>query len=286
MSARPISSATITFGLVSIPVKLFSAAQNDTGISFNLLHEKCHSRLKQQYICPKDGEIVTRDQMVKGYQFAKDQYVIFTDEELKALDEASSKAIEIAEFVPLDKVDPIYFESAYYLGPDKGGDKPYRLLVEAMKRSGQAAVALHSARGRQTLVLMRTVGDALVMQQLKHADELKPISEIPLPSGDVREPELKLAMQFVEQLSNAEFAPAKYEDTHKKKLEQAIQEKVNGQAISITPAPAPAAQVVDLMEALKASLAQLPQKERKGPRRATRTEAAPAAAPRKKSSRG
>src|SRR5512140_354423 len=153
MPARSISTGTLAFGMVSIPIRLYSAGEAASAVSFNLLHGKCQSRLKQQYVCPKDGEIVPRDQMVKGYEFAKDQYVVFSEEELKSMAEETQKAIEITEFVPAATVDPVYFDRAYYLGPDEGGAKAYRLLCEAMKQTGRAALARWSARGKQYLVL-------------------------------------------------------------------------------------------------------------------------------------
>src|SRR5688572_27622500 len=130
MPARSIATGTISFGLVTVPIRLYSAAESSSAVSFNLLHGKCGSRLKQQYICPKDEEIVPRDQMVKGYEFAKEQYVTFTDEEIKAMAEEANRAIEITEFVPLSSVNPIYFDGGYYLGPEKGGEKAYKLLRE------------------------------------------------------------------------------------------------------------------------------------------------------------
>src|SRR5262249_53000805 len=136
MPPRPIASGTISFGLVSIPVKLFSATQPSAGMSFNLLHKKCGSRLKQPYTCPQDGDTVERSDMIKGYEFAKDRYVTFTPEELKAIEEKSTQAIEIAEFVPVAKIDPIYFDKPYYLGPEAGAEKAYRLLAEAMEKTG------------------------------------------------------------------------------------------------------------------------------------------------------
>src|SRR5438045_4629772 len=139
--ARAIAGATVSFGLVSIPVKLFAATQASAGVSFNLLHKKCSTRLKQQYICPTDNEIVSRDDMVKGYEFAKDQYVTFTPEELKSLEEKASQQIEISEFVPTEKIDPVFFDKAYYLGPEKGADRAYRLLSEAMRTTGRTALA-------------------------------------------------------------------------------------------------------------------------------------------------
>src|SRR5216117_284447 len=155
MAARSIGTATISFGLVTVPVRLYAAGESASGVSFNLLHGKCGSRLKQQYICPKDEEIVPRDQMVKGFEFAKDQYVTFTDGELKAMAEEATRAIEITEFVPISKVDPVYFEGAVYLGPDKGGDRAYRLLAEAMRQTGRCALAKWAARGKMYLVLLR-----------------------------------------------------------------------------------------------------------------------------------
>jgi len=256
MSARAISSGNISFGLVSIPVKLYSTAQPGSGISFNLLHRKCNSRLKQQYICPTDNEIVPREEMVKGYEFSKDQYVIFTEEELKAIEEQSTKAIEITEFVPAEKVDPIYFEGSYYLGPEKGGERAYRLLGEAMRQAGQVAVARYSARGRQSLVMVRPMGNGLVMEQLRYADEVRPQSEVPIPEAEFKEAELKLAMQFVSQLATDEFHPENYQDEFRNRLLEIIRQKSEGQAVTMAAPEAPRAQIIDLMEALKASLAQ------------------------------
>ena len=212
---RPIGGGTISFGLVSIPVKLYSAAQSSSAISFNLLHAACGGRLKQQYICPReDNMVVERDQMVKGYEFAKDRYVTFTPEELKSLEEKASSQIEISEFVPSDKIDPVYFDKPYYLGPEKGADRAYRLLAEAMRHTGRTALARYSARGKQYLVQIRPLpeGSGLVMQQLLYADEVRPFSEVPLEAGEVKEPELKLAEQIIQQISTEKFEPEKYKD--------------------------------------------------------------------------
>jgi len=241
--------------MVSIPVKLFSAAESKAAISFNLLHGKCGSRLKQQYTCPKDNnEIVTRDQMVKGYEFAKDQYVTFTSDELKAMEQEAERAIEIAEFVPADQVDPIYFDGAYYLGPDKGGDKAYHLLVKAMRETGRSALAKWAARGKQYLVLIRPVKGGLVMQQLLYPDEVRAISEVPVGDSDVKDGELSLAVQLVNQIASDEFRPERYEDDVRKRVQEAIQRKIDGQEVTASVEP-PKAQIIDLMEALKASLA-------------------------------
>jgi DNA end-binding protein Ku len=258
MAARSIASGTISFGLVSIPVRLFSATQAQSAISFNLLHAKCGSRLKQQYICPRDdNEVVERDQMVKGYEFAKDRYVTFTPEELKTLEEKASQQIEISEFVPTESIDPVYFDKAYYLGPEKGADRAYRLLAEAMRATGRTALARYAARGKQYLVQLRPIdGGGLVMQQLMYADEVRSFDEVGLEEApDVKPQELELAKQIIGQIATDEFQPKKYEDDVKKRIQAQIQRKIDGQQIEIGEAPAPQTQVIDLMEALKASLA-------------------------------
>jgi DNA end-binding protein Ku len=255
MSARPFASGTVSFGLVTIPVKLYSTGENAVGIQLNMLHRKCGTRLKQQYICPTDNEVVSKDEMVKGYEYAKGQYVLFTDEELKALTPEATNAIEINEFVPLDQVDPIYYEKATYLGPDKGGDRPYRLLSEAMRKTGRAALARYAARGKDYLVLLRPYQEGLLMQQLRYADELRSFSEVPVAPAEVKEPELKLAMQLIEQIAADKFKPEAYEDHVRLRTRELIEKKVGGQEITAAPAEAPKAQIIDLMEALKASLA-------------------------------
>src|SRR4029077_1736172 len=232
--ARAISGATISFGLVSIPVKLYAATQASAGVSFNLLHGKCGSRLKQQYICPRDNELVGRDDMVKGYEFAKDQYVTFTPEELKALEEKATQSIDIAEFVPLSAIDPVYFDRPYYLGPEKGGDKAYLLLAEAMRESGRAALARYAARGKQYLVMLRPSADGrgLILQELLYADEVGPMSEVPLPDAEVREPELKLAKQLIDQIASETFDPTQYHDDVRERIHADIERKVQGQDIT------------------------------------------------------
>jgi DNA end-binding protein Ku len=240
--------------MVSIPVKLYSASETSSAISFNMLHDTCKTRLKQQYVCPKDGEIVTRDHTVKGYEFSKEQYVTFNEEEIKALQEEANRSIEITEFVPASKVDPIYFDGAYYVGPDKGGERAYKLLTEAMKQTGRSALAKWAARGKQYLVLVRAVENGLVMQQLVYADEVKAFADVPIGEAEIKEPELKLAIQLVEQIASDEFKPENYEDEVRKRMHAAIQRKVEGQEITAAPEQ-PRAQIIDLMEALKASLA-------------------------------
>jgi DNA end-binding protein Ku len=255
MAPRSIATGTISFGLVSIPVRLYPATQPSAAISFNLLHAKCGARLKQQYVCSACGEKVERDQTVKGYEFQKDRYVAFTADELKALDEIASQTIDIAEFVPASEVDPIFFERAYHLGPDRGGGKAYRLLALALEQAGKAAVARYAARGKEYLVLLRARGGRLVLQQLHHADEVRAADEVPIEDAAVKDQEVQLALQLIEQGTSARFRPEQYEDAVKKRTLEAIERKVQGQEIQAASAVEPHAQVIDLMEALKASLA-------------------------------
>ena len=254
MPPRSIGTATISFGLVSVPVSLYSASESSATVSFNMLHKSCGSRLKQQYICSKEGGIVEKDDMAKGYEFAKGQYVTFTPEEIKALDEKATNSIDIAEFVPLNAVDRMYLDKVYYLGPDKGGDRAYRLLGEALKATGRAAVGQYSARGKQHLVLVRPLDGVLVMEQLHYQAELKPAAEVPHPETPVKEAELALATQLIEQSSTEEFHPENYRDTVRERVLEAIQRKVEGQEITAEAAPAET-KIIDLMDALKASLA-------------------------------
>ena len=255
MAARSIGSLTISFGLVAIPVKLYSATQSGNAISFNLLHKGCGSRLKQQYICAKDGSIVERDDMVKGYEFAKDQYVTFAPEEIKALEEAGTHAVEISEFVPVESIDPVYFDKTYYLAPDKGAGRPYGLLTEALKQAQRAAVGRWAARGKAYIVLLRPVGDVLTMQQLHFAADVRSSSEIEVPKADVKPAELKLAQQLIDQQTSDKFDPTAYTDELRGRIEAAIQKKVEGAEISVSEiAPAGESKVIDLMEALRASL--------------------------------
>lgn len=255
MTARAMGSATISFGLVSIPVKLYSATESSRKVSFNLIHQGCGSRLKQQYVCKKEDVVVPREEIVKGYEFVKGQYVLFDDEEFEALEAEATQRLDIAEFVPLDEIERIYIDRFYYLGPDKGGDRAYRLLHEAMRKTGWAALAKYAARGKQYLVLVRPMDGRLVMEQLHYAEEIRSIEEVPVEDVDVKESELDLAVQLIEQIANQEFEPEKYEDEVGERMLAAIEEKVAGREISVAPAAAPEAQVIDLMEALKRSIA-------------------------------
>ena len=293
MAARSIGSLTISFGLVAIPVKLYSATEASRAISFNLLHKGCGSRLKQQYFCAKEEVPVAREDMVKGYEFAKDQYVMFNPDELKAMEEAGTQVADINEFVPISAVDPVYFDKPYYIAPDKGGAKPYALLAKALRDAKRCAIGTWAARGRQHIVMIRPVDEGLVMQQLLYREQVRPIAEVEIPKMDVNDGELKLAKQLIDQLSSAKFDPTQYKDEVTERIEQAVQQKVEGQEITMAEEPAPKAQVIDLMQALRASLekkgikpapapkAQAAEKSRKPPKRAAAAPAAEAPAARR-----
>lgn len=255
MTARAIASGTISFGLVTIPVKLYSTGESAAGIHFNMVHKECATPVKQRHYCPTHDRLVEREEIAKGYEYAKGQYVLFTDEELKALNPEPTNAVEITEFVPAEKVDPVYFDRSYYLGPDKAGARPYRLLARAMRDTGRAALARYAARGKNYLVLVRTFGDdGLVMQQLRYADEVRAFSEVPLGEADVKPAELTLALQLIEQIASDEFKPEAYNDEVREQVRAMIDQKIAGQEIKAAPEEAPKAQIIDLMEALKASL--------------------------------
>ena len=285
--ARAIASLTISFGLVAIPVKLYSATVSSERLSFNLLRKKDGSRVKQQYVAVNDGALVERHEMTKGYEFAKNQYVMFSPEELKALEDATTHTIDISQFVPFESVDPVYFDKTYYLAPDKGGAKPYSLLASALKKTKLCAIGRWISRGKEHIVILRPMDDGLAMHQLHFKAEVRTIKELGVEPAAVSEPELKLASQLIEQLAVKRFSPSEYVDEHRGRVQAAIQRKVEGKEVSMAEAPAFSgdSNVVDLMAALKASLrgptaAEI--KRRKTPKKAPAPGAAVSA---KKSSR-
>lgn len=272
--ARSIASLTISFGLVAIPVKLYSATVASERISFNLLRQKDGSRVKQQYVAVNDGKLVDRGEMTKGYEFAKDQYVMFSAQELKALEDATTHTIDITQFVPLESVDPVYFDGTYYLAPDKGGAKPYALLATALERSKQCALGRWISRGQEHIVVLRPMDKGLALHQLHFKAEVRSMKDIGVESAPVSEPELKLANQLIEHLAVKRFDPNEFADEHRARVQAAIERKVQGKEVSLAEAPiSRGANVVDLMEALKASLNarganSTDAKERKTPKRA------------------
>ena len=254
MPPHSIGSGTLSFGLVSVPVKMYTAASS-AAVSFNLLHAKCGGRIKQQQICPTCNEVLDRSSLVKGYEFTKDQYVRFTDEELKGLEGEASQTIDIVEFVPLEQVDPIYFEKTYYLGPDKGGSKAYRLLCDVMVQTKRVALAKFVMRGKESLVLIRPSHDGLMLHTMYFADEVRDFGEIDKGTEATIKPgELQLAMRLVEELSAKDFKPEQYKDDYRDRVLGAVESKVEGKEITAIGPQVQRAQVIDLMDALKQSL--------------------------------
>src|SRR3984957_17835490 len=272
--ARSIASLTISFGLVAIPVKLYSATVASERISFNLLRQKDGSRVKQQYIAVNDGKVVERSEMIKGYEFAKDQYVMFSADELKALEDTTTHSIDIGQFVPLESVDPVYFDGTYYLAPDKGGAKPYSLLATALRKTKECAVGRWISRGKEHIVVIRPIDDGLAMHQLHFQAEVRQIKDLGIEPATVSEAELKLAQQLIDHLAAKRFDPNEFHDEFKGRIEAAIQKKVQGKEISLSEAPvaSTSGNVIDLMAALRMSIdakgAKALSKQRKGPKRA------------------
>jgi DNA end-binding protein Ku len=299
MAARSIASLSLSFGLVSIPVRLFSATESAATVRFNLL-ARDGSRVKQQYVSEKDQSIVERRDMVKGYEFEKDRFVLFTPEELKALEEGSRHTIDIVAFIPAKAVDPIYYDKAYFLAPDKRGGKPYALLLEAMRASGRCALATWAWKTKQYVVQVRPGDDGLILQQLLYADEVRSMNDLDIEKVDVSASELKLALQLIEQISQDAYDPTQFVDEEKKRVLAEIDRKIAGEQIVASERQEEVAgsNVIDLMAALRASLQGKPAKsksgkgaaqpvevvaaakERKPIRRSTKAEPAVVAAPR------
>ena len=255
MAARAIASGTISFGLVAIPIKVYAASKTQS-LRFSMLHEGDNARLKQHYRCTKCDETVERSDTVKGYEYSRGQYVVLTEDELKALEKKTDRTIEIEEFIPIEQVDPIYFEKTNLLGPDKGGHKSYRLLCKAMSDSGKVALGRFGNRGRQQLVLLRPTADGLTMHGLYYADEVRRFDDIELGDAvEFKQGELDLALQLIGQLSNEAFEPEKYEDEYRQAVLAVVDRKVAGEEVVIVDEPDRREQIIDLVAALKESLA-------------------------------
>jgi len=251
--ASSVWKGHLTFGLVSFPVRLFSAARGET-ISFNLLHKEDHSRIKQVIYCQAEDKPVPRSELVKGYEYEKDHYVEVDEEEIKKVAPKTAKVMELLEFVKADQVDPIYLESSYYMAPDEGGEKPYALLFQALRETkyfGIAKVAMHN---REHIVILRPNGKGVVLHTMFYADEIRQVDEFRTDTSQVKEKELALAKMLIDSLI-AEFEPQKYQDTYRTNLQTMIQAKLEGQQVVATPTPH-IAPVIDIMEALKKSLAE------------------------------
>lgn len=293
MAARSIASLSLSFGLVSIPVKLYTATESAESVKFHYLAPD-GSRVKQQYVSDTTKAVVERADMIKGYEFEKDRYVTFTAAELKALEESARHTIDIISFVPQAAVDPIYYDKAYYLAPDKRGAKPYRLLMEAMRESGRCALARWAWKGKQYVVQVRPGDNGLILQQLLFADEVRSMKDLDIEKADISKAELQLALQLIDQISADGYDPSEFQDEEKKRVLAAIDEKIAGKAIVVAEQLAEPAsgQIIDLIEALRASLLSrkpgakampVPTaadvKERKGAKRATAVTAAVPEAP-------
>lgn len=271
MAARAIGSGTISFGLVSIPIKLYTAT-SPTNVSFNMLHAKCGGRMKQQYFCPVDNEVVDRKDIVKGFEHARDQYVQFTEEEMKKLESPRTGSLELVEFVPLASVDFVYVEKSYYVGPDKGGERAYRLLSESMERMGKVAVGRYFTKGKEELVIVRPYKKGLILHNVYYADEVRAFDEVET-GGEIefKDVERDLADKLIEQLDQDKFEPTRFKDTYGDRVRAAIEQKVAGKEVVASP-EAPKAQIIDLLEALKQSVAATKQAaeavREKGPKKA------------------
>jgi DNA end-binding protein Ku len=255
MAARSIASLTLSFGLVSIPVKLYSATESASGVGFNLLTPE-GGRVKQQYISEETGEVIARADMKKGYEFEKGNFVVFAPEELKALEEGATHVVEIVSFVPEKSVDPLFYDKAYFIAPDKRGGKPYSLLRQAMRESERCALAKWSYKGKTRVVQVRPAEDGIVFQQLLFADEVRALSDLHIEDEAITDKELQLALQIIDQVSEDAYDPTAYEDEEKKRILEAIDQKIAGKQIVSPEAPAgeSGGKVIDLMEALRASL--------------------------------
>lgn len=255
MAARSIGSGTISFGLVSIPIKLFTATSAKS-VGFNMLHKTCGGRLKQQLLCPVDNVVVERSDTIRGFEYARDQYVKFTDEELKSLEAARTDSLELVEFVPADTVDFLFIEKTYFLGPDKGGDRAYRLLSEALEKAQRLAVGRFAQRGKDNLVIIRPYKKGLILHECYYADEVRSFDDVETGGDFEFKPiELELANKLIEQLDQEKFEPSRFRDTWADKVREAVEKKVAGEEVQAAP-EAPKAQIIDLLEALKRSVSQ------------------------------
>lgn len=271
MALRPLRSATITFGLVSIPVKFYTATRQED-ISFNLLHEACGSRVNRKYMCATCERNVEYDELIRGYQFTKGKYVTFTDEELEALESDDNRAVDITEFLDLKQIDPVYFERGYFLGPGEGGGKTYKLLATAMKKENKVALARWVSSNRENLVILRPYENGIILHTMYYADEVRDFGAIDIPEEPVREKELKLAEMLIGELTEKKFDPLQYKDEYRTRLMDRIESKARGKDIIMErEEEEKVGEVIDIMEALQRSLEG--RASRRGAKREEREEA-------------
>lgn len=270
MALRPLRNATISFGLVSIPVRFFTATKSED-VHFHLLHESCGTRVNRKWWCPHHEKIVDSDELIRGYEISKGKYVTFTDEEMETLETDDNRAVEITEFVDLHQIDPVFFEKAYFLGPSAGGGKTYRLLSQAMKKQEKVAVARWVGNGREHLVVLRPYEKGLILHTMYYADEVRDFDAIDIEeSGTVREKEVQLAEMLINELTEKKFDPLQFKDEYRHRLLERIRAKSKGKAIEPEEKEEEkGAEVIDIMEALRRSL----DKGRSKPARARRSPA-------------
>jgi len=270
MALRPLRNATISFGLVSIPVRFYTATKSED-VHFNLLHESCGTRVNRKWWCPHHEKIVSADELIRGYALSKSKYVTFTDEEIDALESDDNRALDITEFVSLDQIDPLFFEKAYFLGPAPGGGKTYKLLSSAMKKGGKVALARWVSANREHLVVLRPYEHGLVLHTMFYADEVRDFGAIDLEDGPVKEKEIKLAEMLINELTEKKFNPLQYKDEYRQRLLDRIRGKSKGRDIVGQDAEEDekGGEVIDIMEALRRSLEGAPKGRRRAPAKRT-----------------
>ncbi len=254
MALRPLRNATISFGLVSIPVRFYTATKSED-IHFHLLHESCGSRVNRKWWCPHHEKIVASDELIRGYEISKNKYVTITDAEMETLETDDNRALEIAEFVDLHQIDPVFFEKAYFLGPAAGGGKTYRLLSQAMKKQDKVAVARWVSNGKQQMVVLRPYEKGLILHTMYYADEVRDFGAIDLEESPVRDKEVQLAEMLINELTEKTFDPLEFKDDYRHRLLERIRAKSKGKTIEPEEKEEEeGGEVIDIMEALRRSL--------------------------------
>ena len=253
--AASVWSGYLTFGLISMPIRLFSGARS-SGISFNMLHRDDLQRVKQQYYCPADNRVVERSEIVKGFEYRKDEYVVIDPEEIKKIEPKTAKTMEILEFVKATEVDPVYFESSYYLMPEEAGRRPYALLTKALEESEYVAIAKLTMHNREYTVFLRPHEGGMMLHTMYYEEEVRKVEGFGAPDVELKDSEVKVAHQLIEALA-AKWEPEKFHDDFQENLKKLIQTKLEGGEVAEVEQPKKLAPVVDLMAALKASLVQM-----------------------------
>ena len=276
MALRPLRNATITFGLVNIPVRFYTATKSED-VHFNLLHESCGSRVNRKWWCPHHEKIVESSELVRAYEISKNKYVTFSDEEIETLETDDNRALDISEFLQLDQIDPVFFEKAYFLGPGPGGGKTYKLLSQAMKKQNKVALARWVSANREHLVILRPFEDGLVLHTMYYADEVRDFASVEKEDAPVKDKEIKLAEMLIDELTEKKFNPLQYKDQYRERLLDRIKDKSKGKAIVSDEKEEEdkGGEVIDIMEALRRSLegGRAPAKRVPAGKPATRTRA-------------